>query len=204
MTEDSGRQTTPTRSLRRTYVEVRQTLFPRWDRERHWRIRIGTVTEGCGEEGYCLTGSQVILVQAYVASGNREHLRFVIAHEIAHAVRDMKRACHGKTWQRIMTSAAGRARRNGWTAVGALIEADWQYFSANPSPPARYLYDDVPDDVEAMPQRAFSDYLREVAQRVGVSPAQLNVGYPGLRRVYEREVARLRRSAQRAKNLQVG
>jgi hypothetical protein len=94
---------------------VRMTFFPKWDRQRRWKLRIlPRLRSGCGK---CLTERQIIVI-APTAS---HRLLPLIIHEICHAAAAVH---HGQRWKRRVLKAADTAAAIGLASLAEELRKD--------------------------------------------------------------------------------
>ncbi len=95
---------------------VRETFFPGWDRNGHWRLVIEKDLDGA--YGVCNQESKTIKV---IESEDIGSLRTVLIHQIAHAITNCG---HAKLWQLRMEKAARMAEQLGRKDLARDIRRD--------------------------------------------------------------------------------
>jgi len=139
---------------------VRETLFPRWDRRRDWRLTARRANGYNVDLDLCDWQSKRIHV---LACHGGDELREVLVHEITHAV--VKHSTmHGRSWQRRMLKAASRCREMGEHRLAEMIRRDVEGYKEDPvRVTAVLMYETIKDIAAERPEMTYDavvDYLR--------------------------------------------
>ena len=102
-----------TRNVEAEFQRVRRTFFPRWDRQKLWRVK--TVRDLDGAQGKCDQRTKTIKILGGITGLN---LTVLLIHEIAHAVANVY---HEEAWQARMRVAADKADHLGKTDLALLL-----------------------------------------------------------------------------------
>jgi hypothetical protein len=86
-----------------TVEHVRTVFFPRWDKERQWKIVRANDLDVA--QGHCKRATKKISMLDGIEG---KDLYALLIHEIAHAVSN---DCHGKRWLKRMEDAANHAQQ---------------------------------------------------------------------------------------------
>lgn len=106
---------------------IRETLFPRWDRHRAWRVVICQSWQIRRSEwenvmGVCVTRTKHIYLDRRVF--DRDEVECTLVHEICHAVAPTSGDGHGAAFLRRMQKAAADIERAGCFELAGQIALD--------------------------------------------------------------------------------
>jgi hypothetical protein len=123
-----------TQELRAAYADVRRDFFPRWDRQRLWRFRVGGAPGRC--QSQCDTKLRLIRINVLHPEPDERDL--LLIHEICHAL-----ACvaHWRPWFRRMRKAADRAEAFGRAHLADMIRQHVREYEETPVQTAAEIYD---------------------------------------------------------------
>ncbi len=158
---------------------IRKTFFPRWDRERQWRIVADSQMIAMGK---CFRDSRLIKIP-YITS-REDDLYELLIHEICHAVTD---DYHSRRWKARMLKAAEKAENIGFPSLGEVLRRNiLGYNETVGSISAACIYSRVEEYLRESPNLAYLDVVEGIACELGSSPEELKSRCTRLRRVYVR------------------
>ena len=164
--------------LKSIWNDVRRAFFPRWDRQRRWKVRAIAGDPGCGE---CLTGERLIEI---TPPEDVLGLELLLIHEICHA--QARARGHGREWQARMRRAAERAGELGRADLAAALRTEVRCYRTSPVIKASHIYDRI-QALAFEPHCPTLDHaMKAVAREYGISPNKLFAKYPKCRTVFER------------------
>lgn len=120
MGDDDDRDDRQRQQLEAAFASVRQRFFPRWDRQRRWRVRLGTLTGSPLELGFCDRIGNTIWAAPRLLV-DPDGLETVLAHELCHATTGLG---HGSAFLRRMRTTTVRARELGASRLAARLALD--------------------------------------------------------------------------------
>lgn len=109
----------------RAFDYVRDAFFPKWDRQRKWKLSVNRRLKG--EHGKCYTERQTIEIGP---TGTNELLLLII-HEICHAAAS---PCHGQRWKSRVLVAAKTAATIGLDKLAKQLQDEVIAYDNNDMP----------------------------------------------------------------------
>jgi hypothetical protein len=160
-----------------TFEHIRQTFFPRWDRNKDWSVVL--VDDLDGAQGRCEPGVKQIQLATYWEG---DELTALIIHEIAHAAAGVD---HGKRWLARMEKAAADAEKMGMGNLAAAIREQIDSYSDGFRVTAAMIYGELEDAVICQPQMSFDQAMDFVRRDCGLSREQFLKRFRRSRAVYD-------------------
>jgi hypothetical protein len=163
---------------------IRQTFFPRWDRQRRWQIV--QVDDLDGAQGRCDRGSRTISI---LGSMTGDELLALLIHEIVHAVRN---DYHGEAWLQGMEEAASRSDQNGAAGLAGVLRHQIADYRDGFRVTATMLYGEIENCVIDQPQITFPQVVDFLRRDYGFSRDQFLRRFRRAKRVFKeaKQVAR--------------
>jgi hypothetical protein len=164
--------------LQRAFKSVKETFFPRWDREKQWRLEFGPSGRF---DGRCDRGTKTITY-----CRGEPHL--VLAHEICHAIGGEN---HGAKWAARLSKVAERAYELGMESFADAISKELELYLGSSTKRTSDVYGVIEDAVLGAPRSACETVLDWVASEAGMEPHQLEDAYKGCRKAYRKAIRKL-------------
>lgn len=162
--------------IRRCWQDIRREVFPKWDQQGEWWMRLSSVG---AEHGRCYPDKKLITI-AWVLDGKDERDALMI-HEICHAVTS---GSHGEPWLRRMEKAAAHAQALDRRQLAELLETQiTEYREAGPSS-VNEVYSELSDAVFDAPHVSYSDFRKHFAYQYAMSIAEFDEYFPRAIKVY--------------------
>lgn len=158
---------------------VCKTFFPRWDREKHWKIQN---VPGAPFEGQCDLESKTISLKN-VHDGDDE-LHLIITHEICHAWS----TGHAKKWRNRMQKALVKARKIGREQLSHMLKKDIEMFGSSPKTKATHIYNSIENAVFDSLKPSYKKIIRWVAKQYGCYPEELEKYHKRCKEVYGKAI----------------
>ncbi|HPQ72144.1 MAG TPA: hypothetical protein PKW95_23685 [bacterium] len=168
------------------FASVRRTYFPRWRGHRDWQVRVGYRHELTDCRGECDREARIIWVAPPQLGKDDNHLRWLLIHEITHAV---TRGGHGTEFVRRLERAAEKAGKVGAESLKDLLFSDIDGIRANPDTRPAQVYAMLDDwvtgtrDIPTYPA-VFAELCRYFSQ----TPDELRRFAPRTEKVYRKAV----------------
>jgi hypothetical protein len=169
--------------LQAAWHAMRKDYFPRWDRERRWRIRHGNLPGAC--RGKCFPDKRLVVIAEYPDDPDKRD--WLLIHETCHAFRGCG-GNHGATWQARMTRASRRARALGRPGLAKLLDEDvanYRQAALDHPNPTLALYGLLGDWASQEPHAPYKVLLKAVAAEYGMTVPEMLDAFPRCRKVYE-------------------
>jgi hypothetical protein len=168
------------RLMEQSWQQVRQEFFPRWDREKRWRLSFrGIRLNGC--HGCCDDRTRTIRIG--MLSDDPEKRSRLLIHEICHAIYPG----HGRPWQRRLAKAAQRAAQLGRERLADLIrqeiEGYRQSIQDGEGTPA-LVYQQISDIVSGSPHLTYANVERYLRNEQAMTIAEFRKHYKRARKVF--------------------
>lgn len=167
------------RKLQKAFQYIRETFFPRWDRQHQWRIKIDPELPS---QGRCASEIKTIFFK-YVPKSELE-LHSLLIHEICHSSSPE----HGKKWSERMKKARDTARRIGNENLAIKIQDALDNYKRGYAPSAQSIYDKFSDVIMDRPHLSYESILEWIANDIGMYPEELEKKYKKCREAYEKGI----------------
>jgi hypothetical protein len=195
-TENSRMDQTMATNLKTEFDRVRRMLFPRWDREKNWRVRRDWRLPS---NGYCDEKKKIITVKRLDDPQWSRYwaLDAILAHEICHA---LTRSGHGRAWQARMLIAAAAAGKSGAARLAKQIREDVaetrEKISRQPRSESQAAYDFVRECLDEPGLDTWPKVLRALVDEFCLRPKEIRRRFPRARRVWDAERRERKREIQ--------
>ncbi len=133
-------------TLEQHFEEVRRIFFPRWDRQKRWRVYELPSNVNVPWSGRCMRSERIIAVGG--AAESMIELWVALIHEICHAV---TRSEHGDAFWTRMRKVADRATGLGMISLADTLESHIKYHKKN-----------LPQPEKACIQRVIGEILVDI------------------------------------------
>lgn len=181
----------------RAFDYVRDAFFPKWDRQRRWKLCLNQRLKG--EHGECHSERQTIEIGPTAAN----ELLLLIVHEICHAVAGPS---HSQRWKSRMLVAATTAATVGMAKLAVQLQDEVIAYDKEDAPSlTQQIYNNLEDMAcaGAVPP-AFEHVRTHLLHEYNFTEGEFRKRFPRAERVYREACeARARRRAAREQRQQL-
>jgi hypothetical protein len=165
------------KELEAAFKNVRETVFPQWDKKGEWKVRFDPDLRS---DGFCDTEKKMISVKYFYE--DIDQTIALLVHEICHS----SAQGHDKRFFTRVLKAADRAEKAGWLNAASLIrkEADPRTYSEKVT--ASLIYKRIADCLRDVPDASYEKVITHLASDLGMHSEEMEKKYKKCREEYDK------------------
>lgn len=176
------------KKLQNAFLYIRETFFPRWDKQNQWRVKIDPELPSKG-----LCESKIKMIYLGRIPESEVDLHLLLIHEICHS----SRLGHTKKWSERMKKASDTAQRLGHKDLAIKIQGDLDSYKKGEILYAKDIYSKFPVALMDQPDASYVSILKWIAGDLGMYPEELEKTFKKCREAYEKAKKRQQKVRQK-------
>lgn len=171
--------------LKKAFEYVRDTFFPKWDKNHHWKVRLNRLMPSGGRAD---PDTKAIVLSAL--PDDIDSLYMILIHEICHAV---TQSGHTKKWTNRMINARDKAQELGLIILSNMLSEEINIYN-DPSNVTNLSAQNVYERIRSFvlvavlesKSHSYKKVIKNVAHSFGLYPEELEQLFIKCREVYKK------------------